>query len=348
MSRISVPDQARNEMLVERVSRRVDRGEVMRTFWFRSRALAALAFACALLLTACGGATEQSGPKTHLTIGALPILDDAPLFIAVQEGFFKQEGLTVSTKIVAQSTQALPSLLHGDIDIISGGNYVSYFQGNARGAFDVQVLAAASTCASDAFGVLTLPDSGVRTPADLAGKKIAVNLVNNVQTLLGDTLLKSSGIDTGGIHYVQIPFAEMDRALSAHQVDAISVVEPFLSGAQHSGAVQVMSLCTGPTEKFPLSGYFATRDWVGKNPLAARAFQRAMARAQQVATDNRAAVERIIPTYTAIGAQDAQRIRLGGYPVGTDAEQLQRVADLMKQGGMLDAPLDVRPLIYHP
>ncbi|MCM6774728.1 ABC transporter substrate-binding protein [Nocardia sp. CDC159] len=327
----------------------------MKRIGLSRRILAVLGAGLAVVLAAgaCGGGSSPQPAagdgleKTRLTVGAVQVLDDAPLFIAIKEGYFQQEGLTVDTKLVTQSTQALPDLLHGTIDLIGGGNLVSYLQGNARGTFDLQVLGTATTCVADGYAIMALPDSNVRTPADLADKKIAVAIVNNIQTLTADVLLKSAGIDTTGIRYVQIPFPDMNRALAARQVDAISVVEPFVTSAKREvRAVSVMSQCSGPTENLPLSGYFATRSWTQQNPKAARAFQRALARAQEHAAADHAAVHQIIPSYTNISPQDAQQLALGGYPPTTDPAQLQRVADLMHSGGMLSEPLDVNPIIF--
>lgn len=308
----------------------------------------------ALLLAACGGggntvsSGSSSGPeKTHLTVGALPIIDDAPLFLAIKKGYFRQEGLTVTPQIIAQSTLALPDMLHGTVDIIGGGNYVSYFEGQAQGTFSIRVLVAGTSCQPDSFAVLALPGSGISGPASLAGKTIAVNLTNNIQTLMTSAVLKADGVNAAPVKYVAIPFPDMAGALKAHRVDAISVVEPFLTGAEQSiGAKVVMSECSGPTNGFPLSGYFATAAWTKQYPRTARAFQRAMAKAQALASSDPAAVKQILPTYTKITSQAAQQVNLNSFPAGTQAAQLQRVADLMLSGGLVKSRFSVQPLIF--
>ena len=47
----------------------------------------------------------------------------------------------------------------------------------------------------DTFGVAALPSSGITKPADLAGKTVAVNLTNNIQTLTLNAILKADGVD---------------------------------------------------------------------------------------------------------------------------------------------------------
>src|ERR1039458_7889979 len=309
----------------------------MRLIRVRRNWLVAAGLATVLLTAACGGSggaakSSGTGPeKPRLTVAALPVVDDAPLFLAIKKGYFQQQGLTVTPEIIAQSTLALPDLLHGSVDIVDA-NYVSYFEGQAKGTFGVQAM----------------PGSGITSPAGLAGKTIAVNLTNNIQTLTTNAVLKSDGVNTATVKYVAIPFADMATALKAGRVNAISVVEPFLSGAEHSiGARQVMSDCSGPTAALPLSGYFATRAWTQKYPRTARAFQRAMDRAQAFANSDPAAVKQILPTYTKITAQAAGGIHLGSFPVTLAAAQLQRVADLMHSGGLLASAFNVQPMLFH-
>jgi len=320
----------------------------------RKAALSAALGLAALVLAACGGSGgapaggSGTGPeKTHLTVGALPIIDDAPLFLAIKRGYFRQQGLTVTPQIITQSTLALPDMLHGTVDIIGGGNYVSYFEGQAQGTFSIRVLTAATTCQPSSFAVVALPGSGITGPASLAGKTIAVNLTNNIQTLMTGAVLKADGVNPASVKYVAIPFPDMAAALKAHRVDAISVVEPFLTGATRGiGAKVVMSECSGPTATFPLSGYFATTAWTKQYPKTARAFQRAMAKAQALASSDPAAVKQILPSYTKITPQAAQGINLNSFPATTDAAQLQRVADLMLSGGLVKSRFTVQPLIF--
>ena len=321
----------------------------------RTACIVAAGLAVLLAAAACGGpATPSSSSgsggleKTHLTVGALPVVDDAPLFIAIQKGYFKQQGLTIKPEIIAQSTLAIPDMLHGTVDLVGTGNYVSFFEGQAQGTFSIKVLSAGAACKHGSFSILAMPKSGITGPAGLAGKTIAVNLTNNIQTLMTNADLKAAGVDPASVKYVVVPFPDMAAALKAGRVDAISVVEPFLTGAEKSiGAVQVLDECSGSLINFPLSGYFATAAWTAKYPHTAHAFQVAMAKAQAFAQAHPAAVAQILPTYTKVPAAVAPHINLNDFPVTMDPTQLQRVANLMLAGGLLKTRLNVQPLLFH-
>jgi NitT/TauT family transport system substrate-binding protein len=310
----------------------------------------------AALTVACGssGSSPGSGPAsgtgnsaatTSIVVGSLPVIDTAGLQVALKEGFFKQAGLDVSVKSVTQSTAAIPDLLHGSIDVIAGGNYVSFLEADANGTFPVEILAPAIDCTADTYGVVAMPSSGITKPTDLAGKTIAVNLTQNIQTLTTSAVLSADGVSASSLHYVQVPFPDMVAALQAGRVSAISAVEPFLSAALAAGGKLVTSTCAGPAAGFPLSGYETTQAWVRQHPAAARAFQQALEKGNAYADAHPSVVRSLLPTYTSITATAAASMPLGSYPDALTAPEVQRVATLMRGGG-LTTPSNVASLLF--
>jgi NitT/TauT family transport system substrate-binding protein len=305
--------------------------------------------AAGLALAACGTSSPlAAAPATHVAVAVVPITDAAPFVLAVQRGYFARAGLDVTWKTVPQSTAAAADLVHGSIDVIAAANYVNFFQAQAKGAMNIRILAANSQCGTNTQEVLALPGSGIRNPADLAGKTIAVNVAPNIQTLTIIQTLKSDGVPTGGIHFVAIPFANMGAALKKGQVAAISEVEPFLTQDMTSlGANPVLQQCTGPTAGIPLGGYITTDAWATAHPAAALAFQRAVEQGQALAATDRAAVEKVMPDYMKISKEDASLVNLNLFPTTANVKAIQRVSDLMTEGGMLGKPpLNVAPLVY--
>jgi NitT/TauT family transport system substrate-binding protein len=161
-------------------------------------------------------------------------------------------------------------------------------------------------------------------------------------------VLKADGVDPSKVKYVVVPFPNMIEALKSHQVDAISVVQPFLTGAEATdGAKPVVSSCAGPVANNPMSGYFATQSWTQQNPNTARAFQAAMLKAQAYADANPAAVQAILPSYIKITASAASHVTNNDYPSTLDPSQLDRVITLMKGGGMPTGSLSGSSLLFH-
>jgi NitT/TauT family transport system substrate-binding protein len=238
-------------------------------------------------------------------------------------------------------------MLAGSVDIIGSGNYVSFFEAVSKGVIKINVLAASAQCAGNTLNVLAMPKSKITSPADLAGKSIAVNLPGNIQTLTIDAVLKGDGVNPATIKYVEIPFPSMPAALAAGRVDAISEVEPFITAAERSGATSVLAQCQGSTAGMPLSGYYATQAWVQKHPKTALAFQRAIEKAQAAANANPALVRQVIPTYTKIAPATAARISLPYYPPTLEAAQVERVVALMQSAGLVSSSFSVTPILFH-
>ena len=289
-------------------------------------------------------ATGSSGGTTSIVVGALPVIDTAGLQVALKEGYFTQAGLNVTVKSVTQSTAAIPDLLHGSIDVIGGGNYVSFLEAQAHGTFPVEILAPAINCTPDTYGVVAMPSSGITKASDLAGKTIAVNLTQNVQTLTTNAVLTAAGVSASSVHYVQIPFPDMVSALQANRVNAVSAVEPFLSAAIAAGGKLVTSTCTGSMASFPLSGYLTTQTWAQQHAAAAKAFQQALEKGNAFADAHPSVVRSLLPTYTKITAKAAANMPLGTFPTTLTTDTLQRIATLMKGGG-LAAPSDVTSML---
>jgi NitT/TauT family transport system substrate-binding protein len=282
-------------------------------------------------------------------VGALPVIDDVGAYIALDDGIFKQYGLNVTIKPVLTSTVAISEMKSSAIDILGGGNYVSFIEQASGDPANppFKILAEAATCSSGSFSILALPSSGIQTPANLEHKTIAVNLTNNIQTLMINSVLQADDVDAKLVKYVQIPFPDMSAALKSGKVDAISVVEPFATTAeQASGAQPILDQCSGPDSDLPLSGYFSTGTWAQQNPEAVSRFKQAIAAAQEVADTDRPQVEKTLQTYVkGLTPVEAATITLEQFPTSVDAVQLNRVSDLMQEAGLLHGSLQASALI---
>jgi NitT/TauT family transport system substrate-binding protein len=313
--------------------------------------LAALALALALsaALAGCGddGGSTASGGKgaMTMTVAALPLVDTAPLYVAQNEGLFKKEGLEVTIQPVQQSIQALPALSNGQVDVIAGANYVTFLQAHEKGTLDLRVVAEGARLSSQMMGVLVPKDSPVKSVADLKGKSVAVNILNNIQSLTLNAILADQGAPLP--EYRQIAFPQMGPALQKGQVDAVHAVEPFFGAIQRQlGARILVDGGSAPVQSLPISGYVTTAGYAGKNQAAVAAFQRALSAAMTLAgKDDGAAARTQLPTYAKVSADEAKSIHLPEYPTSTDPAQLSRLVDLMRKQGLLKQNIDPATLV---
>jgi len=285
--------------------------------------------------TASGGTAAVEKPD--ITIGVVPAVANAGLYIADMRGIFAAQGLHVKMVTITSSADVLATLLNGSVDILAG-NYVSEIQAEANnpGAVQLRVLADGSLTTAHSRSLMVAAGSPIKTLAQLKGKTVAVNALNNAASLLVESALQQHGIPPSSVRLVAIPFPNEAAALNAHQVDAAWMTEPFISvGKAKYGLTELYDTNQGATSSFAIDGYVSTQAWARKYPKTAAAFIRAIDQGQQLATTSRPDLNAAMIKFLGTTPEIATMITPDTYPVGVSQARLQHVADLMLQFGLL-------------
>jgi NitT/TauT family transport system substrate-binding protein len=314
----------------------------------------ALTVAAATALTGCSAlgsddsnASSTGGglEKSKIKVAILPTVDTAPLWLALDAGYFKDEGLEVETVVAASGQAAMTKAISGETDIAIS-SYMPFFVAKSTGTADIQLVADATSISPKSFAIVTVPNSPVKTINDLQGKRIAMTARNTASDLLAKSLMKDHGVDGSKVNWVQIPFPNVAAALQQGQVDAALLPEPFLSqAAKTAGAIPVIDVNTGATQDFPLSGFGALTKWVKANPKTLAAFQRALQRATSETNKDRSKIEPLLVKYAKIDEDTAKLLSLPSFGATLDARRLQRVPDLMLQMGAITSKVDAAAMI---
>ena len=287
-----------------------------------------------------GGAVNAQLEKPVLTVAVDPGVDSAGFFIALDQGLFTAQGLTVNFVAATSSQTAIAGQVAGAYDI-TGGNYVSYIQAQQQRTADLYIFAEGSVMGPATQGIYTTPGSPVKTLAGLEGQTVAINAPNNVSYLRTASVLTEHGVSPASVHFVTIPFTEMPAELESGAVTAAVLLEPFASDEEEVQAgVPIADLDQGATTSFPVDGYAVTKQWAAKHPRTLAAFYAALEQGQRIADASRAAVESAMvemPAPFGVAAKTAAVMALDNYPfssgpVGSvDKVRLQRVVDVMQQ-----------------
>ena len=297
-----------------------------------------------------------------LNVGVVPAMDSAGFFIALHDGLFAREGLTIKYAPAVSSETAVAQQLKGQLDI-SGGNYVSYINEAAVNHQPIEVVAEGSIMQQGAQTIFTMPNSNIKSLAQLKGHLIGVNAPGNIDYLLGVSVLSENNVNPKSVDFPSatmkafaatggaIPFPFMAADLASGKISAAIMPEPFATIAeQQYGAVPLADLNQGATQDFPIEGYVVTKAWAAKYPNTLKRFLAALEIGQEISDTDRAAVETAFESIDK--PQDGQVTKgigavmaLDTYPIGVDATRIQRVADVMYQFGLLPSRFNVSGML---
>jgi NitT/TauT family transport system substrate-binding protein len=316
---------------------------------YRQAGALTAALTLAVAVTGCTAAPAARGTGDDRTlarvrIGVLPIIDDAPVFIALQHGLFAKQGLDVTPVVLASGEVTTQDLLAGKIQF-AFSNYVSTILAATQGA-KLRVVADGAQTIADDNAIMIPKNSVIRNVADLRGKTIAVNAAENVGTMMVQSTLLAYGVPANSVKLKVIPFPQMISALQRHVVDAAWMAEPFITeSGEQIGAEELASTVTGQMASFPIAGYETLQRYAQQNPATIAAFQRAIAQAQLLAA-NRSVVERALPTYiSGMTPEILAAVHLDLYPASLSPVRLQQVADTMLSAGLITRPFDTAQLL---
>ena len=290
-----------------------------------------------------------SGDLTPIKVGILPVADLAPLYNGIEQGFFEDEGLDVTTEVGQGGAALVPAVQSGEYQF-AFGNYVSLMLARQNGV-DMQivsnVVSGADTPDRGTNGLLVAPDSGIESIDDLAGKTFAVTTLDNVAEVNIRTTLREHDVDDSDIDFVELPFPDMNAAVESGDVDVAWQAEPFITLGEADGLVSVADPMYETTPSMPLAGMFASQSWLEDNPDVANAFYRAMQRSLEAASDEEA-MRDAIAANTETPPEVVAQLALANWQPELDEDKLALVGRLATDYDILDAEPDLDELVWTP
>jgi NitT/TauT family transport system substrate-binding protein len=310
----------------------------------------ALALASTVVLAACGGGEEDSGGSgggesgpTQIRVGAIPIVDVAPLYLGIQQGIFDKHQLEVEPFLAQGGAAIVPAVVNGEAQF-GFSNITSLLQATGRGVPLALVAPGpgATGNAQDDFAAVVVPaDSPIQSSADLAGKRVAINSINNISDTVVRESVRLAGGDPSSIEFVEIPFPDMPAAVSTGQVDAAFAVEPSATVGESQGLRRVSAPYTETDDDLTVAGYFTSDQYAAENPEVVQRFTDAMVEAQQYAQDNPDQVREVLGTYTQISPEIAQQLTLPTYQSEINRESVEKLLQLGEQDGIIEGDVEL-------
>jgi NitT/TauT family transport system substrate-binding protein len=287
----------------------------------------------------------------EVKIGYMPYTSNLPLFVALEKGFFKNEGLEVKTIKFGSSKEAMDALLTGKIDAEGTIGLSTLFAIEAASPGQIKFyLPCVETKNKFANYLLVRKDSSISTVKDLKGKRIGT-YTGTTQLLFLKLLLQKLGLDPEkDVKIIQVsPQLEIE-AFSAGQFDALFTIEPAATIAMEKGIGKPLlrnPRCEYIISPFPAGAFPFSTNFLREDPDKAKRIYRAIDKAVDFIKTHEDEAKRLVPKYT--GLEETIALKTGLYEWWKmdeiKIEPMQKLADLLFEYKDIPAKIDVSKMV---
>jgi NitT/TauT family transport system substrate-binding protein len=204
----------------------------------RSRTTGIAAIACltggiviasVLAISTRAPAPSAVGPRDDLTLGVSPGYYSLPILVAQEQGYFDAQGLATTIRQHPTGTDGLKALRAGDVDVATASDFGFTAASLAAGGDELRILASLATFTGQE--IVARRDRGIVGPADLRGKRIAVQGGSPLDFGL-ERYLVLHLIDPGDVTLVDLSYDDCLAAITDGSVDATVLFDQRLYEAK--------------------------------------------------------------------------------------------------------------------
>ena len=193
--------------------------------------------------------------------------------------------------------------------------------------------------------------TGVKSLKDLRGKTFALPSKYSNQNLVIRKLMKDEGLNPADLRFVELPPPDMPGALASKAIDAYFVGEPHAARAELDGSGRILHHAKDIWPHFISCVLVVTEQLIAERPGVVQDLVRGIAESGEWAETHRLEAAKLVSPYF---RQDEKLLRhvltqppdRVSYRMLTPADdEMQRIADMAVQAGILDRRLDIHDLV---
>jgi NitT/TauT family transport system substrate-binding protein len=246
--------------------------------------------------TTSAAANPQAQKSVRVQLAFLMQSLDAPLIVAINKGYFAQEGLNVTYERGFGNADTISKLGSGNFDLAFSDMY-NALEFNVKNPSS-KVLAVAMTQNKAPFAVMALKSSGINSPQDLAGKKLGAPAGDGPRKLF-PLFAEQVGVDPQSIEWITMEPKLRESFLLKGQVDAISgfvtsALPSLLKGGKTLNDINIFYYTENGLD-FYGNAILTRADFAQQNPDTVKAFVKAYLRGlQDVIKDPTAGLDAVL------------------------------------------------------
>jgi NitT/TauT family transport system substrate-binding protein len=203
----------------------------------------------------------------------------------------------------------------------------------------------------DGSTVMVRKDLTAKSLKDLEGRSFAIPSKYSNQNLVIRKLMKDQGVSADAVRFVEMPPPDMPGALASKSIDAYFIGEPHAARAELDGSGRVLYHAKDIWPRFISCVLVVTEKLIHERPAVVADLVRGIAESGEWAENHREDAARLVSPYF---RQDETLVRYVltqppdrvSYRMLTpEDDEMQLMADMALEAGILERPLDVRGLV---
>lgn len=301
---------------------------------------------CIFLLSFLLGCAKQE--PTNISFGYQPFGSNLTFFVAMEKGFFKEQGLAVKAERIISANDAANALVQGTIvgNATVPLNVLLNIEEHQPDLMKIFMVKATSTDRWSDY-LLVKKGSKITSINQLKGKKVG-GYPGSAQQVLIKLILKKF-MDEKDIITVEMPPNTQLQGLDSGQIDALLTYDDLAITALQNNIAQVLEenpICkhvVDPLYGFP---YVLSTKFVKENPKTARKVRDAMYKAADFINNNEKESRQIMAKWVGSKSEIADKVNLWAQVKTEDIDKaaLQKLADLFYEGGVTKKKIDTKNL----
>jgi ABC-type nitrate/sulfonate/bicarbonate transport system substrate-binding protein len=292
-----------------------------------------------LLLESCN-AGDNNESNTKIKIGYLKMVSSLTHFVALENGYYKDEGLEIEANPIKTSDLIAQDLVAGHIDIAIELSIVPLLKQNESSPKSTKIFSISSITSENGFdGILVEDEAPFKKLQDLAGKRIGVFPGSTAKNSLKE-VFKQFYPTSHMPEFIVIDPPLHIQTLANGEVDAIFAYEPNLTIGMVKNNFRKISTSIYALQYTPnpIGVGAVNSQWLSENPKNAKAFFKAIDKAVKFIQENPSKAREILSKATKLDSTVANKINIMpmSYSTNIDQNNLKGYIDILKKIGEIN------------
>jgi NitT/TauT family transport system substrate-binding protein len=297
---------------------------------------------------------NPSMAQEEVKIGYLGFVLALPTFVALEKGYFQEQGLKVTATLFESGTIITDALITGRVDVQTGSAVIASWlaEQNMPGTYKIFIMYGNREVLEDnTMALMVAKDSPLKGIIDLKGKRLGT-FPGIASLAMAKAILRNSFNPDKEITIIEVPPGNIVQALAAGQIDAYFAPEPFGMIGEAKGVARRLIksplLLLNLKTVIPGAPFTFNSKFVKEKPLVAKKVKAAYYKAVDFIYSNETEARKFLPKYTNLPEPLAMKIPWENWVKVEEYNKTsgQPYFEVFKREGLFQKDVDTSKLFY--